>query len=146
MKAPTPDVKKPEKDEDLAFMPAHQLARLLDSKQVSSVELTKFFLDRLRKYDSALKCVVSFTDDLAMKQAKRADEEKRRADDEKQRADEAERKTSEAERKTGEAERRASALAQRMSRMTELTSKLLSGSATPDYMAELARLTTPERE
>ena len=74
--APTPDVKKPAADEDLAFMPAHQLARLLDSKQVSSVELTKFFLERLRQYDPALKCVVTFTDDLAMKLAKRADEER----------------------------------------------------------------------
>ncbi|MFO0936775.1 MAG: amidase [Gemmataceae bacterium] len=73
---PTGEVKKPAADDDLAFMPAHQLAQLLASKQVSSVELAKFFLDRLHKYNPALLCVVSFTDDLAMKQAKQADEER----------------------------------------------------------------------
>lgn len=75
---PVPDIEpvKPKDDDDLAFQPAHALVRLLEAKKVSSVELTKFFLDRLNKYDPALKFVVSFTDDLAMKQAKRADEER----------------------------------------------------------------------
>lgn len=76
VKAPKPDVKKLDKDDDLAFAPAYVLAQLLATKQISSVELTKFFLDRLQKYDAALKCVVTFTDDLAMKQAKKADEER----------------------------------------------------------------------
>jgi Asp-tRNA(Asn)/Glu-tRNA(Gln) amidotransferase A subunit family amidase len=73
-----PDVKeaKATTDDDLAFLPAHKLAYLLEERKVSSVELTKFFLDRLRKYDPALKCVVSLTEDLAMKQAKKADEER----------------------------------------------------------------------
>lgn len=68
-------LKKPEPAADLAFMPAYQLAHLLHTKQISSVELTKFYLDRLQKYDPMLKFVVSMTDDLAMKQAKQADEE-----------------------------------------------------------------------
>jgi Asp-tRNA(Asn)/Glu-tRNA(Gln) amidotransferase A subunit family amidase len=67
--------KKPEKGEDLAFLPVHQLAGLIRTKQVSSVELTKLYLERLHRYDAALKCVVTFTDDLALKQAAEADRE-----------------------------------------------------------------------
>lgn len=73
---PKTELKKPDQKEDLAFTPAYQLAHLLKTKQVSSVELTKFFLERLHQYDAALKCVVTFTDDLAMKQAKQADEDR----------------------------------------------------------------------
>ena len=76
VQAPKTELKRPDQDEDIAFAPAYQLAHLLATKQISSVELTKLFLDRLQKYDAALKCVVTFTDDLAMKQAKRADEER----------------------------------------------------------------------
>ena len=42
---------------------------------MSSVELTKLYLDRLKKYDPVLKCVVTLTEDLALKQAEAADEE-----------------------------------------------------------------------
>ena len=45
----------------------------LGTRQISSVELTKFYLERLRRYDPLLKCVVTFMDDLALKQAERAD-------------------------------------------------------------------------
>ena len=41
------------------------------------MELTKLYLERLRRYDPLLKCVVTFMDDLALKQAERADEELR---------------------------------------------------------------------
>jgi Asp-tRNA(Asn)/Glu-tRNA(Gln) amidotransferase A subunit family amidase len=72
-----PDVAfiKPGNDEDLAYASISQLAKLLRTKTISSVELTKFFLARLRKSDANLKCVVTFTDELAVKQAKQADEE-----------------------------------------------------------------------
>lgn len=73
--APVGDVKKPEAADDLAFAPLTTLCQLLRTKQVSSVELTKLYLDRLKKYDPLLKCVVSFTDDLALKQAAAADKE-----------------------------------------------------------------------
>jgi Asp-tRNA(Asn)/Glu-tRNA(Gln) amidotransferase A subunit family amidase len=73
--APAGETKKPEKADDLAFAPLTTLCQLLRSKQVSSVELTKLYLERLKKYDPLLKCVVSFTDDLAMKQAEAADKE-----------------------------------------------------------------------
>jgi len=69
------ELKKPAKDDDLAFLPVTRLAHLLRTKQVSSVELTRLYLDRLRKYDPVLKCVISFTEDLATRQAKQADAE-----------------------------------------------------------------------
>ena len=68
-------IKVPEDKEELAFMSVFQLAYLLRTKQISSVELTRFFIDRIKKYDPTLKCVVTITEELAMEQAKRADEE-----------------------------------------------------------------------
>jgi Asp-tRNA(Asn)/Glu-tRNA(Gln) amidotransferase A subunit family amidase len=66
---------RPEADDDLAFLPVTELAALLRDRQVSSVELTKLALARLRKYDPALRCVVTYTEDLALRQAERADRE-----------------------------------------------------------------------
>lgn len=68
-------VEKPAAEEDLAFLPVTKLAALLRAKKVSSTELTKLYLARLKKYDPLLKCVVTLTEDLALKQAQRADEE-----------------------------------------------------------------------
>lgn len=66
---------KPATDEDLAFLPVTQLGALLRTRQVSSSELTKLYLARLKKYDPLLKCVVTLTEDLALEQAERADKE-----------------------------------------------------------------------
>ncbi len=67
--------RRPASDEALAFLPVTELAPLVRTKQVSSVELTRLYLDRLKRYDKALHCVVTFTDELAMEQAERADRE-----------------------------------------------------------------------
>jgi Asp-tRNA(Asn)/Glu-tRNA(Gln) amidotransferase A subunit family amidase len=67
--------KKPDASEDLAFLPVTALAALIRTRQVSSVELTKLSLERLRKYDPILHCVVSYTEELALKQAEHADRE-----------------------------------------------------------------------
>jgi hypothetical protein len=66
---------RPDSDDELAFSSIRQLGSLLRGRKISSVELTKLYLERLRRYDPLLKCVVTFTDDLALKQAERADEE-----------------------------------------------------------------------
>src|SRR6202040_2063523 len=71
----TPSVKRPAKLEDVAFWPITQLAQLIRTRQVTSVELTKMYLERLHKYNEKLNCVVTFLDDLAMAQAKQADAE-----------------------------------------------------------------------
>ena len=70
-----PALKMPENREDLAFYTIPQLAALIQSKQISSVELTQFFIDRIKKYDGQLHSVITLTEDLAMTQAKKADEE-----------------------------------------------------------------------
>ena len=68
-------VKMPSNKNDLAFYNVRQLAELIQTKKISSVELTKFYLERLKKYDPQLQCVVTLTEDLALKQAARADAE-----------------------------------------------------------------------
>ena len=45
------EIQKPESEEDLAFSPVTKLAALLKSKKVTSTELTKLYLGRLKKYD-----------------------------------------------------------------------------------------------
>lgn len=66
---------KPQTEDDLAFLPVSELAPLIRTRQISSVELTKLYLDRLHALNGTLNFVVTFTDDLAMEQAKRADQE-----------------------------------------------------------------------
>lgn len=61
--------------ESLAFWPVAQLALLLRSAQVSSLELTEMYLARLQRYGPQLECVVTLTEELARRQAQRADEE-----------------------------------------------------------------------
>ncbi len=66
---------KPKASEDLAFLPVTELAALVRTRQVSSVELTRLSLERLQKYDPLLHCVVTLTEKLALQQADRADRE-----------------------------------------------------------------------
>lgn len=66
------------KSGDLAYAPVSQLAALLRARRVSSVELTRLYLDRLKRYSPKLNCTITMTGELAMEQAKRADEELRR--------------------------------------------------------------------
>lgn len=70
-----PTVRRPANLEEVAFWPATHLAELVKTRQVHSVELTEMYLTRLKKYNPTLNCVVTLTDDLAMKQARKADEE-----------------------------------------------------------------------
>lgn len=65
----------PDNRNDLAYYTVSQLGELIRTRQISSVELTKFFLNRLKTYDPKLHCVITLTDDLALKQAERADAE-----------------------------------------------------------------------
>lgn len=70
-----PDPIRPKEADDLAFLPLTALASLVRRKLVSSTELTKLALERFKKYDPALKCVISLTEELALKQAAAADRE-----------------------------------------------------------------------
>ncbi len=74
---PVPGItpRRPGSDEELAFLPVAELSALLRSRQVSSTELTRLYLDRLKRFDPLLKCVVTFTEEVALKQAAQADRE-----------------------------------------------------------------------
>jgi Asp-tRNA(Asn)/Glu-tRNA(Gln) amidotransferase A subunit family amidase len=61
--------------EALAFAPASELAELIRTRKITSTQLTKMYLERLKKYGPKLECVVTLTEELALKQAQRADEE-----------------------------------------------------------------------
>ena len=70
-----PAPERPDSDEALAFLPVTELSALIRSRRLSSTELTKLYLGRLKRFDPLLKCVVTLTEDLALKQAARADAE-----------------------------------------------------------------------
>ncbi|XP_050258708.1 uncharacterized protein LOC126703697 isoform X1 [Quercus robur] len=66
--------KRPKNEEDIAFMSVLELGELIKTKQITSEELTRIFLQRLKRYNHFLEAVVSYTEELAYKQAKHADE------------------------------------------------------------------------
>ena len=59
----------------LALLPVTALSRLVERRQVTSLELTRVYLDRLKRYGSRLNCVVTLTEDRALEQAAEADRE-----------------------------------------------------------------------
>jgi Asp-tRNA(Asn)/Glu-tRNA(Gln) amidotransferase A subunit family amidase len=69
------DVSMPASDEALAFLPLTHLSRLVEKRQVKPSDLTKLYLARLKKHDPQLHCVVNLTEELALRQAKQADDE-----------------------------------------------------------------------
>ena len=69
------NVSLPKDKNELAYYSVLQLASLIKNKKISSVELTAYFIDRLKKYSDTLHCVISLTEDIAMQQAKQADAE-----------------------------------------------------------------------
>ncbi|CAL5229954.1 g13383 [Coccomyxa viridis] len=68
-----PPASRPTSDVDLCFMTIADLGHLLRIKLITSVELTRIFLTRLKKLDQYLEYVVTYTDDTAYIQAARAD-------------------------------------------------------------------------
>jgi Asp-tRNA(Asn)/Glu-tRNA(Gln) amidotransferase A subunit family amidase len=67
--------KRPDSEEALAFLPVTELSSLIRSRQITSTDLTKLYLARLKRFDPLLLCVVTLTEDLALKQASKADAE-----------------------------------------------------------------------
>jgi Asp-tRNA(Asn)/Glu-tRNA(Gln) amidotransferase A subunit family amidase len=57
----------------LAFATVRELAELLKTRKVTSVELTRMYLARLKKYDPKLHFVITLTEERAMAQAAAAD-------------------------------------------------------------------------
>ena len=56
-----------------AYLTLDELGQALRAKRVSSVELTRFYLDRLERYGSQLGAVVTITPERAMREATQAD-------------------------------------------------------------------------
>ncbi|TLP82840.1 amidase [Maribacter sp. ACAM166] len=69
------DVQLPKKESDLAYYNIPQLASLIKSKKISSYELTQFFIERLKKYNPILQCTITITEEMALEQAKKMDQE-----------------------------------------------------------------------
>jgi Asp-tRNA(Asn)/Glu-tRNA(Gln) amidotransferase A subunit family amidase len=65
----------PTNKNDLAFYSISELAYLIKNKKISSLSLTQFFIDRIKKYGDTLECVISLQESIAYAQAKKADEE-----------------------------------------------------------------------
>ncbi|WP_335639557.1 amidase [Maribacter arcticus] len=69
------NVQLPEKEADLAFYSIPQLASLIKNKKISSLKLTEFFIERLKKYNPVLQCTITITEQMALDQAKKLDAE-----------------------------------------------------------------------
>jgi Asp-tRNA(Asn)/Glu-tRNA(Gln) amidotransferase A subunit family amidase len=65
----------PSNDADIAFAPLTQLARWIETRQLTSERLTHLYLDRLQRFDPKLRCVITLTRDAALAQAQQADRE-----------------------------------------------------------------------
>jgi Asp-tRNA(Asn)/Glu-tRNA(Gln) amidotransferase A subunit family amidase len=61
--------------EELAFRPVTELSELVRTRRVTSTQLTRMYLDRLKRFDPQLHCVVTLTEQRALAQARAADEE-----------------------------------------------------------------------
>ena len=65
----------PTNDADIAFAPITQLSRWIETRKLTSERLTRIYIDRLKRYDPQLRCVITLTPDVAIEQARRADAE-----------------------------------------------------------------------
>jgi len=75
VRSPAAAGKLPARDEDIAFAPVHQLARWIESRQLTSERLTRLYLERLERFQPKINAVITLTRDLALKQARQADAE-----------------------------------------------------------------------
>jgi Asp-tRNA(Asn)/Glu-tRNA(Gln) amidotransferase A subunit family amidase len=73
--SPAQQKEVPDNIEELAFWPVRDLAELVKNRRITSTELTRMYLDRLKRHGPKLECVITLTEELALEQARRADEE-----------------------------------------------------------------------
>jgi Asp-tRNA(Asn)/Glu-tRNA(Gln) amidotransferase A subunit family amidase len=65
----------PSDAEELAFYAVRDLSELIRTRKITSTELTKLYLARLKEFGPKLECVITLTEELALEQARKADEE-----------------------------------------------------------------------
>jgi Asp-tRNA(Asn)/Glu-tRNA(Gln) amidotransferase A subunit family amidase len=75
VRSTAPAGKLPTRDEDIAFATVAQLARWIETRQLSAERLTNLYLERLERFQPKINCVITLTRDLALAQAKQADAE-----------------------------------------------------------------------
>lgn len=71
----TEESKVPTNNEELAFFSIKQLAYLIKNQKITAEELTRLYLNRIKKYDSILLAVTTTTEERAIAQAKKVDAE-----------------------------------------------------------------------
>jgi Asp-tRNA(Asn)/Glu-tRNA(Gln) amidotransferase A subunit family amidase len=65
----------PANDPDIAFASLSQLSRWIERRKLTSERLTNIYLKRIEQFDPKLHCVITLTRELALAQAKKADQE-----------------------------------------------------------------------
>lgn len=75
VRSPGKHLNFPDQAEDIAFAPVTQLSRWIESGALSSFRLTQIYLERLKKIGPTLNCVVTLTEERALREAEKADQE-----------------------------------------------------------------------
>jgi Asp-tRNA(Asn)/Glu-tRNA(Gln) amidotransferase A subunit family amidase len=70
-----PAISVPKNPDELAFLTVRELSELVRTRKISATSLTNLYLERLKRYDSKLKFVVTLTEERALAQAQEADRE-----------------------------------------------------------------------
>ncbi len=65
----------PSSDEDIAYAPVTHLSRWIQSRKLTSERLTSIYLDRIKRLNAKVNCIITLTEDHALAQAKQADRE-----------------------------------------------------------------------
>ena len=65
----------PADESDIVYAPLRRLSAWIKSGQLTSTRLCELYLERLKKHGDTLSCVVTLTEEIAYRQAARADEE-----------------------------------------------------------------------
>ena len=65
--------KVPTDPTEIALLPAHRLSALIKARHITSTQLTRIYLDRIKRLDPTLLCAVTIMEDQAMAEAAKAD-------------------------------------------------------------------------
>jgi Asp-tRNA(Asn)/Glu-tRNA(Gln) amidotransferase A subunit family amidase len=65
----------PANDADIAYASLAQLSRWIESRKLTSERLTHIYLDRIDRFDSKLRCIITLTRNQALEKARKADAE-----------------------------------------------------------------------
>jgi Asp-tRNA(Asn)/Glu-tRNA(Gln) amidotransferase A subunit family amidase len=65
----------PTAPEEIAYLPAHRLSALIKSRKLTSTQVTKVYLERIKRLDPVLLCAVTIMEDQALAEAAQADRE-----------------------------------------------------------------------